>query len=383
MSHRTKEAGRRGKRRVLVLTPRAGGGISQLMHYLEQAAAGQWHRWCFEFFVTHDKSLLLSILRFPRRLLRFAGQCARGDVDLCHINLSGHGSTVRKSCYAAICRKYGVPYVLHLHAGGYADYLARGTACRRVAIRRLFRSAARVIVLGATWSAFVRDRIGVAAERIAILPNAVPGAGESAQLERLDPPLILFVGLMHEDKGVDTLLEALSGSEVRRLPWQAQLVGGGDVGGYRARIAQLDLSNRILTPGWSPPATIRSLLARARIFVLPSLVENLPMALLEAMSYGLCPVVTPVGAIPEVVSHGVTGMIVPVGDAGALAQALCRLLGDPALVSRLGQAAQARFRESYDIGGYVARLIAQYELAVQARRSAPAPAGGSDRACAE
>ncbi len=354
-----------------------------MMHYLETAVGSQPHRWRFEFFVTHDRSLLASIWRFPHRLWRFAGRCARGDVDLCHINVSCRGSTVRKSCYAALCRKYGIPYVLHLHAGGYPEYLARGSALRRRVIERLFLSAARVIVLGATWSAFVCDQIGVPVERIAILPNAVPARDDSSAGKRSHPPLIAFVGLMHRNKGVDTLLEALSEREVRSLAWQAKLVGGGDPDRYRARIARLGLSDRIQAPGWRPPEEVRSLLARASIFVLPSLIENLPMALLEAMAYGICPVVTPVGAIPEVISHGVNGLIVPAGDPHALADALRRLLSDPVLMSRLGQASQRKFSESYEIGNYVTRLVAQYELAMGEKRCLKVRSGRSDRTCAE
>jgi glycosyltransferase involved in cell wall biosynthesis len=335
-----------------------------MMHYLERAVESQPHPWRFEFFVTHDRSLLRSISRFPRRLWRFAGRCAKGDLDLCHINVSCHGSTLRKFCYAAICRKYRVPYVLHLHGGAYPEYLARSNPLMQRAIKRLFLSAARVFVLGSTWRTFVRDRIGVPVDRIAVLPNAVPAGPEPVEAKRVEPPLIVFVGQLHEEKGADTLLEALRRLGGRSLSWQAQLVGGGDVAGYRARIAQLGLSDRVQAPGWAPPQEVRGFLARASIFVLPSFIENLPMALLEGMSYGLCPVVTPVGAVPEVVCHGVSGLIVPVGDSEALADAFGILLSDRALLLRLGQAAQRRFREGYDIRNYVTRLMAQYELAI-------------------
>ncbi|HEX8755948.1 MAG TPA: glycosyltransferase family 4 protein [Steroidobacteraceae bacterium] len=368
-------AGARG--RVLVLTPRAGGGISQMMHYLERAVKDRRHPWRFDFFVTHDRSLRSSICRFPGRLWRFARLCARGDLDLCHINVSCNGSTVRKSCYAAICRRYGIPYVLHLHGGAYPEYLAHSNPLMRRAIERLFRSAARVFVLGSTWSAFVRDQIGVPADRIAILPNAVPARSEPAEVQRADPPLIVFVGLLHREKGVDTLLEALSRLDDPASSWQATLLGGGDVDGYRARIAQLGLRDRVRAPGWTPPQEVRPVLARASIFVLPSFIENLPMALLEGMSYGLCPVVTPVGAVPEVVRQGVSGLIVPVGDSQALADALRTVLSDRALMSRLGRASQARFKESYDIATYVDRLMEQYSLAT----GSPARAGHP--ACAE
>lgn len=354
------------RRRALILTPLApgaGGGISQMMRYLKVSVESESHPWRFDFFVTHDKSLIRSVSSFPLRLWRFARECAGGDVALCHINVSTHGSTLRKSCYAAICRRYGVPYVLHLHGGGYPQYLAGSGRLMRRVIERLFLSAARVLVLGSIWSAFVRDEIGVPADRIAILPNAVPAPSQSLRVSRLEPPRIVFVGLMHENKGVGVLLDALSRPEIRSLAWQAKLVGGGDLDGYRSRIGKLGLDGRIEAPGWASPDEIRSVLVQASIFVLPSLVENLPLALLEAMSYGLCPVVTPVGAIPEVVCHGVSGLIVSAGDSRALADALRLLLVDRALMCRLGRASQQRYKERYEIGSYLTRLIHEYELA--------------------
>lgn len=374
---RTRSAAAGGMRRVVVLTPRAGGGISQMMHYLERAVEGRRHPWRFEFFVTHDRSLRRSISRFPRRLWRFARLCARGDLDLCHINVSCNGSTVRKFFYAAICRRYGIPYVLHLHGGAYPEYLAHSNPLLRRAIEHLFRSAARVFVLGSMWFDFVRDQIGVPADRIAIIPNAVPARPEATEVKRADPPLIVFVGLLHKEKGVDTLLEALRRLDDPTLSWQAMLLGGGDVDGYRARIERLGLRDRVRAPGWTPPEEVRPVLARASIFVLPSFIENLPMALLEGMSYGLCPVVTPVGAVPEVVRHGVSGLIVPVGDSRALADALRTVLSDRALMSRFGRAAHARFEESYDIATYADRLMDQYALAIGS------PPGAGIAACAE
>jgi glycosyltransferase involved in cell wall biosynthesis len=369
MSAQRAESLPQGRSRVLILTPGMnGGGISRMMHYLRTAIETQPRPWRFEFFVTHDSSLRVSMLRFPGRLRRFAGRCARGEVDLCHINVASRGSTLRKCCYAAICRRYGVPYVVHLHGGGYPEYLARGNRLTRAAIGRLFLSAARVVVLGETWREFVHERIGVPVARIGVLPNAVAAAAGSAA-GRLDPPLIVFTGLMHANKGVDALLEALARADVRELPWRAKLLGGGALARYRARIGELGLAARIEAPGWVAPEQIREALARASIFVLPSLIENLPLALLEAMAYGLCPVVTPVGAMGEVVSHGVCGLIVPPGDARALADALRTLLADRRLTGRLGEAAQRRFQERYDIRQYVARLMAQYESALGRMRA--------------
>jgi glycosyltransferase involved in cell wall biosynthesis len=84
-----------------------------------------------------------------------------------------------------------------------------------------------------------------------------------------------------------------------------------------------------------------SAVAAADAFVLPSLEEGLPLALVEAMALGIPVISTPVNAIPEAVEHGVHGLLVPPGDAAALAEAILHLAGDPALARRLAAAGEA------------------------------------------
>jgi glycosyltransferase involved in cell wall biosynthesis len=102
------------------------------------------------------------------------------------------------------------------------------------------------------------------------------------------------------------------------------------------------------------------LLAGAQGFVLPSLNENLPMALLEAMAMGLPVVVTAVGAMPEVVRNGVEGLIVPADAAEALAEALDALARQPQLRAEMGDAAAQRCHSLYGIERMVESLISIY-----------------------
>jgi glycosyltransferase involved in cell wall biosynthesis len=224
--------------------------------------------------------------------------------------------------------------------------------------------AKRVIVLGSVWRDFVRDRIGVPEARIVILANAVPGSKKSSDARREVPPSILFLGLLHPEKGIDVLLEALSDPSVRACEWRAVLAGNGDIEKYAGKVVSQGLSERIALPGWCAQDTVRLLLQRSSILVLPSFAENLSLALIEGMAYGLCPVVTPVGAILDIVEDGKNGLIVPVGDAAALARALTRVLTDASLRALLGKNARATFENGYDIEGYAQRLGEIYRAAI-------------------
>ena len=105
-----------------------------------------------------------------------------------------------------------------------------------------------------------------------------------------------------------------------------------------------------------PPA-LSVLFARASLFALPTLREAFGLAFLEAMAFGLPVVATSVGAVPEIVGDGETGLLVPPRDPAALADACAALLGDPARARRLGEAGRARVEERFGWDRVAARML--------------------------
>jgi glycosyltransferase involved in cell wall biosynthesis len=110
-----------------------------------------------------------------------------------------------------------------------------------------------------------------------------------------------------------------------------------------------------------------NLLASSDLFVVPSLWEGLPLSLVLAPSAGLGVVSTAVAGIPEVVSDGATGLLVPPGDSRALGAALERLAADPALRQRLGAAARTDLRPRLGVDEYVAAVTRLYDRLVEAK----------------
>jgi GalNAc-alpha-(1->4)-GalNAc-alpha-(1->3)-diNAcBac-PP-undecaprenol alpha-1,4-N-acetyl-D-galactosaminyltransferase len=164
------------------------------------------------------------------------------------------------------------------------------------------------------------------------------------------------------DKAQDVLLDAFAQLGDEFDEWRLAFLGKGRLGGgLRARARSLGITKRVDWHGIveDPHAFYRT----ARIFALPSRVEGMPNALLEAMSCGL-PVVVSDGAPGplELVEDGVTGLVVPVNDAAALAAALRRLAADESLRKRLGEAARERISE-YDLSHALAEWEAVLGLA--------------------
>jgi glycosyltransferase involved in cell wall biosynthesis len=146
-------------------------------------------------------------------------------------------------------------------------------------------------------------------------------------------------------------------------------VGDGPLfASLRTAVVQAGLHERIMLLGARDDAT--ELMAAADLLVLPSWREGLPNVVLEAMQAG-CPVVaTRVGGIPEAVDDGATGLLVPRDDDAALAAALARLEGDPALRARLAAAAAERCAREHGAEQMVTAMRAVY-ASVLAPRAAP------------
>jgi glycosyltransferase involved in cell wall biosynthesis len=162
---------------------------------------------------------------------------------------------------------------------------------------------------------------------------------------------------------VPVLVEALGRLAETSLDWRAEIAGDGDTAPYRAAVERLGLSARVNFPGWVQEAEAHQRLSRAAVLVLPSEAEGLPMSIVEAFAWGVPVIATPVGSIPDVLHDGVEGLVMPVGDAEALAKALERLIGDADLRRRLGANALAFFQQNLDFAPFLERLVACWRAA--------------------
>jgi glycosyltransferase involved in cell wall biosynthesis len=352
--------------RVLVSVPSGvfgQGGIDRvmgaLMHELERQRRDDVDvRFLASRGSGHVAWSLFHALNFCVRMI--AGRLA-GKVDVVHLNVSNGGSTYRKMIIAACARLMGVPYVVHLHSGQYPEFWTRDNRLRNRLIRRMFGGAKRIVVLGKVWRAFVESRAPEVSPVISIIQNA----SASPALPRVgggDVVHILFLGRITPLKGTPQLFDALD--RIRDLPaWRATIAGDGDVDHARAQTNALGLSSRIDIPGWVGPDIVASLLSSADILVLPSFVENLPVSVIEGMANSLAIVTTPVGAVEDIITDGVSGIIVPIGDAAALADALTRLIEDRDLRLRLGSAALAVHRERLELAPFADALCATWKAA--------------------
>ncbi len=187
----------------------------------------------------------------------------------------------------------------------------------------------------------------VPTEKLRFTPNPVdipPGTRKGPPPPSLRLPSILIVARLVEQKAHDVLLDALARLPAELGHWRLAIVGAGEKeSALRRQAHDLGVAPRVDWHGLTtdPYGFYR----HAQIFALPSRFEGMPNALLEAMSFGMPPVVTDSSPGPlELVKHGETGLVVPADDPDALAWALTELANRPDLRSRLGDAAQREVR---------------------------------------
>jgi glycosyltransferase involved in cell wall biosynthesis len=253
-------------------------------------------------------------------------------------------------------RRFGVPFATTY--GFRYDRLAR-TAARAWLHRRLERlalsEADAVIVTTPELAAYVAERAR-SRDAVHLLPNAVDtDAFRPAPRPPRSVPTVLYVGRLAPEKNLAGLIGAAA--KLRgRLDVTLRFVGDGalrdTLAGEAAR-AGVSLELLPVVDHGRLPAVY----AAADVFVLPSFTEGHAKVLLEAMSCGVPCVASNVGGNRAAIADGRTGLLVDPADAGALADAIERLVADRELARRLGEAARREIVERYDLGAALTREI--------------------------
>jgi colanic acid/amylovoran biosynthesis glycosyltransferase len=173
-----------------------------------------------------------------------------------------------------------------------------------------------------------------------------------------EPLRLICVGRLVPEKGQRILLHAIERLAARGIDTVAEVVGDGPDAADLDRLArELELGSRVHFLGAVAPAGVPERLAAADVFVLPSLAEGVPVALMEAMAIGLPVVSTSVMGIPELVTSGESGLLVRPGRADELADALGRLR-DPSVRAAMGAEGRRRIATEYSVDRSAAAVTA-------------------------
>jgi len=365
------------KPRLLVVgpTPPPVHGVTVYVRMLLEASAVR-DRWDVVHLDTSDRRSLENLGRIDAinvflALRHVAGLawCMRCErVSAVWIPVSSNTPAyLRDALFILAAYVGGARVVTHLHGGGFREFYERAPAAVRWLVRTTSARVDRAWVLGEGLRAMYNGLISP--DRIRTVPNGVPDPMSGASERSADPQPItlLHMGQLSVAKGVVELIAAArrlqgDGADVRVVlagPW----LSAAEETRIRAAIQRSGIESEVELAGVVTGRAKADCLARADVFVLVTsyAYEGQPLAILEAMAAGLPVVATSRAAIPDTVEDGVTGLLVPEGDTGALVAALRRLANDPSLRRRLGEQGRRRWHREFTADRAMARVAEALE----------------------
>ena len=241
--------------------------------------------------------------------------------------------------------------------------------------RRLVSAADALIVCSGAMRDEVTAALGPFDAEVTVVPNGVDltvwqatEAGCAAARARVGvgptTPLIIYSGRLAYEKGVGTLVDAMTTVIAHISDARLIIAGRGPLDAtLRARVSELKLDAQISFAGFLPEHELRPLVATANCAAIPSLYEPFGMVALEAGALGTPVVASREGGLTEIISEGITGVLVPSGQVAPLASALVHLLNDREYARRLGQAAQSDVSSRYNWPVLAAHTVDVYRHA--------------------
>jgi len=256
----------------------------------------------------------------------------------------------------------GIPHVVTMHGSRYYA----GRLRRRLALRAALAGRTRVVAVSHQLGGHISRDLRVRRSRVVMVPNGVrftePAAGTLRQELALgrDERLIVAIGNLYPVKGHRHAIEALASLGDRHPAVHLAIAGRGELeAALAAQARALGIERRVHLLGLR--ADVAAVLAAADVVVQPSLSEGLPLALLEAMFAARPIVASDVGEIGAALDHGRAGVLVPPGDAAALAVAFDALLTSGDRARTLGRRARERAVAEYDLSHMVRRYRTLYD----------------------
>jgi glycosyltransferase involved in cell wall biosynthesis len=313
---------------------------------------------------THnDGSVALRVRLFANAIWQSILQFSTADVEAVHIFLSQRGSAVRNAILTLIARAYRKPVIIHAQSSEFHVFYDSLPGVGKLLLRSIFRQCAYFIALSESWKKYYTQSLKLEDTQAVVLPNPVQLPAHVPDRSSSETATFLFLGRIGQRKGAFDLIRAFAALP-EELKTQAHLfmAGDGEVEKARSMVQELNLGQCVTILDWLNPEQRDTYLAKADVFVLPTNNEGLPLALLEAMGWGLPGITTPVGGIPELVTSGQDGILVEPGNVEQLSQAIQSLIENKELRLTLGKNARAKV-EPLNIHSYCASLVALYRSA--------------------
>lgn len=321
---------------VLVVGPsrKTRGGITAVIEATEQCSV--WKDWNCYWIETHvDGSVWQKIRYFVFAYWSFALRVL--FCDIVHIHLSEPIGALRKTFFhltALFARK---KIIIHFHS--FSPETTTGGMWKWLYVF-LFRTASQVVVLSPFWEKELTKVAPKSCVSILLNPCISLGGDTISRINTSGVATILFAGTVTPRKGCQDLISAIALLVDKHPNIRLVVAGNGDIGMMKKLATNLGVINHVEFLGWVTGSEKDRAFREADIFCLPSYAEGFPMAVLDAIAYGIPIVTTPVGGIPDYLINNENAVLVNPGDVKQISEAILALVTDPDFYRKLSEASR-------------------------------------------
>lgn len=244
------------------------------------------------------------------------------EIEFVHIHTASYISFKRSTLFIQQAKRNGKTVIVHIHGGGFKDYQEKNPKF----VKKHLDICDAIVALSPSWQRFFTEKLGYS--NVFVINNIIDYPS-IVDVDKDGKFHMLFLGLITEEKGIFDLLEVI---HKHREEWDGRIMlhvgGNGKTEQFCQKVAEYGLSNMVTFEGWVNDTRKAQIFCQADAFILPSYIEGVPISILEAMSYGIPILSTPVGGIPEIVSHENNGLLFTPGDQDAIAESINRMIAN-------------------------------------------------------
>ncbi|MBE2975906.1 glycosyltransferase family 4 protein [Priestia megaterium] len=336
------------------------GGIVTVIKNIEESSINDYYKIKrIETYITGSILKRLSIFIVALFKLIYSLMFFRPNVI--HIHMSEKGSFYRKALILVISKLFNKPVILHIHSASFDEFYNSNEFQKKL-IKFILNKADKLIVLSKQWEKYYSNI--VPKDKIDVLYNGVYRIEQKFKREHTIP-IGLFLGRLGERKGTYDLLSSIKRLKENGVLGKFYFAGDGEIEQVKQLISEYELEEIVTVLGWVNSTQINDLLKRVDFLVLPSYNEGLPMAILEAMNFGLPIISTYVGGIPEVITNSDNGYLIEPGEIDELTKALTSLIKSEELRLEMGEKNRAIILKRFDIQSLMKDLSNIYSRLLQ------------------
>lgn len=336
---------------VLATSRETKGGITSVVKAHEKGK--QWTRYNTLWIATHiDRSILMKVWYMVRGLIIFI--CEVPYCQIVHIHIGEPPSALRKSVFMFVAKLFQKRTIVHFHSFS-ASTTIKGNYS--FLYKYLFSKADIIIALSNYWKSEINSSYSLE-QKVVVIHNPAPNITVN-KTEKEN--IILYAGAICKRKGYEDLLYAFAKIYKQFPNWKIMFAGNGEIERGKKLATKLNIRQQVVFLGWITNAKKDEVFNKTRIFCLPSYAEGFSMAVLDAWSYGLPVITTPVGGIPDVANDGQNMLLFEPGNINQLAQCLERMILDKNLRSEITKASKEFAHKTFHQNTINDRLSLLYE----------------------